>query len=75
MRWRRLFAVPREQLEAAGDLGGWAPRAAMASGPMFRAEDDAARAVSEHLDVLADALNARGGEARDEVDDLFLAGR
>jgi len=71
----RLFAVPRDQLEGAGDLGGWAPRAATASGPLFRAQEDAALAVSEHLDVLADALSARGGDARDEVDDLFLAGR
>jgi hypothetical protein len=71
----RLFGVPRDQLEGAGDLGGWTARAAMASAPVFRAEEDAARAVSQHLDVLADALQAPGGETRDEVDDLFLGGR
>ena len=31
--------------------------------------------VRRHLDVLADALEAPGGEGRDEVDDLFLGGR
>jgi transcriptional regulator with XRE-family HTH domain len=67
----RVLGVPRDELEAAGDLGGWGPRPAT----MFRADDDAARAVSRHLDVLAEALEAPGGEGRDEVDDLFLGGR
>jgi hypothetical protein len=71
----RTFGVPREQLEGAADLGGWAARAAMAPAPVFRAEQDAAQVVSQHLDVLADALQSPGGEARDEVDDLFLGGR
>jgi transcriptional regulator with XRE-family HTH domain len=67
----RVLGVPRDELEAAGDLGGWGPRPAT----MFRADDDAARAVSRHLDILAEALEAPGGEGRDEVDDLFLGGR
>jgi transcriptional regulator with XRE-family HTH domain len=67
----RVFGVSRDELEAAGDLGGWGPRPAT----MFRAEDEAARAVSRHLDILAEALDAPGGEGRDEVDDLFLGGR
>lgn len=71
----RVFGVPRDQLEGAGDLSGWGPSTAMASGPVFRADEDAAQAVSRHLDVLADALEAPGGEGRDEVDDLFLGGR
>ena len=71
----KVFGVPRDELEGAGDLGGWAARPAMAAGPVFRAEDEAAEAVSAHLDLLADALEAPGGQARDEVDDLFLGGR
>jgi transcriptional regulator with XRE-family HTH domain len=67
----RVLGVPRDELEGAGDLGGWGPRPAT----MFRADDEAARAVSRHLDVLAEALEAPGGEGRDEVDDLFLGGR
>ncbi len=70
----RILGVPREDLEGAGDLSGWgATRATMA--PVFRADEDAAHAVSEHLEVLADALQAPGGAQRDEVDDLFLGGR
>ena len=71
----RLFGVPSEQLEGAGDIGGWSARAAMASGPVFRAEDEAAHAVAPHLELLADALAAPGSQERDEVDDLFLGGR
>lgn len=71
----RLFGVPRDQLEGAADLGGWAPSAAMAPGAVFRAEDDAAQAVAPHLELLADALATPGNEGRDEVDDLFLGGR
>ncbi|MCW3045719.1 MAG: helix-turn-helix protein [Solirubrobacterales bacterium] len=67
----RVFGVSRDELEAAGDLGGWGPRPAT----MFRADDEAARAVSRHLDILAEALDAPGGEGRDEVDDLFAGGR
>jgi DNA-binding transcriptional ArsR family regulator len=67
----RVFGVSRDELEAAGDLGGWGPRPAT----MFRADDEAARAVSRHLDILAEALDAPGGAGRDEVDDLFLGGR
>lgn len=71
----RIFGVPSDELEGAGLFSGWASRPAMAASPVFRADEDAAQAVSHHLDVLADALQAPGGEARDEVDDLFLGGR
>jgi hypothetical protein len=70
-----VLGVPRAELESAGDLGGWGRRRAMTAAPVVRADDAAARAVSEHLDVLADALQAPGGPARDEVDELFLGGR
>jgi hypothetical protein len=71
----RLFRVPREQLEGAADLSGgaWAPVAAAA--PVFRADKEAAADVRQHLEVLADALEAPGGAGRDEIDDLFLGGR
>ena len=42
---------------------------------MFRAGEDAADASRRHLELLGDALEAPGGEGRDEVDDLFLGGR
>jgi transcriptional regulator with XRE-family HTH domain len=67
----RVLRVSRGELEGAGDLSGWGPAAA----PAFRAEEDAAEAVSPHLELLGDALAAPGGAARDEVDDLFLGGR
>lgn len=70
----RMFRVPREQLEGAADMSGWARRAA-APAPVFRAEKEAAADVSRHLEVLADALEAPGAGGRDEVDDLFLGGR
>lgn len=70
----KLFAIPRDQLEGAGDLGRWG-HATAAAAPVFRAEDEAAKHVTRHLEVLADALEAPGGEGRDEVDDLFLGGR
>lgn len=72
----RVFGVPRDELEGAGDVGGWGagPSIAAAS-PVFRGEDEAAQAVSRHLEVLADALEAPGRQGRDEVDDLFLGGR
>lgn len=71
----RIFGVPRDELEGAGAFSGPGPRAAMAAAPVFRADEDAAQAVSHHLEVLADALQAPGGKGRDEVDDLFLGGR
>ncbi|MDQ4049242.1 MAG: hypothetical protein M3131_07665 [Actinomycetota bacterium] len=71
----RVFGVSRAELEGAGDLSGWAPRPAMAAGPVFRAEDDAAEAITPHLELLADALATPGSAERDEVDDLFLGGR
>lgn len=67
----RVFGVPRDQLEGAGDLGGWGP----SPSPVFRADEEAAEMVTQHLEVLADALEAPGGAGRDEVDDLFLGGR
>ncbi|MDP9385247.1 MAG: helix-turn-helix transcriptional regulator, partial [Actinomycetota bacterium] len=71
----RVFGVPRDELEGAADVGGWGPRVSAAAAPVFRADQDAAEAVASHLEVLADALEAPGGERRDEVDDLFLGGR
>jgi hypothetical protein len=68
----RLFGVPRDELEGAGDLGSWAMPAAA---PAFRAEDEAAEAAAPHLDLLAKGLATPGGAGRDEVDDLFLGGR
>ena len=69
----KLFRVPAGDLEGAADRSAWS--AAPAAAPMFRADEDAAARVGKHLDALADALAAPGGEARDEVDDLFLGGR
>ena len=68
----RLFGVPRDELEGAGDLGSWTMPAAT---PAFRAEDDAAKAAAPHLDLLAEGLATPGSAGRDEVDDLFLGGR
>lgn len=67
----RVLGVPRAELEGAGDLSGWREAAA----PVFRADEDAAEAISPHLELLGDALAAPGGADRDEVDDLFLGGR
>ena len=67
----RVFRVPSDELEGAADVGGWS----VAASPVFRADERAAVAQSRHLETLADALAAPGGEARDEVDDLFLGGR
>jgi transcriptional regulator with XRE-family HTH domain len=67
----RVLRVPRGELEGAGDLSGWGASPA----PVFRAGEDAAEAISPHLELLADALAAPGGAGRDEVDDLFLGGR
>ena len=66
-----VLGVARGELEGAGDLGGWGAAAA----PAFRADEDAAAALSPHVELLADALAAPGGAERDEVDDLFLGGR
>ncbi len=66
-----LFRIPRDELEGAA---GWMPKPA-APAAVFRADEDAGQAVSQHLEVLADALEAPGGETRDEIDDLFLGGR
>jgi transcriptional regulator with XRE-family HTH domain len=72
----RLFGVPSRELEDAADYGGWSGgRLAHEAAPVFRADEDAAASVARHLDVLADALAAPGGDKRDEVDDLFLGGR
>jgi hypothetical protein len=68
----RLFAVPRQELEGAGDLGSWAMPTAS---PAFRAEDEAAEEVTPHLELLAKGLATPGAAKRDEVDDLFLGGR
>jgi transcriptional regulator with XRE-family HTH domain len=70
----KVFRLPVSDLEGAADRGTWSVRVANAA-PVFRATEDAAARAARHLDVLADALAAPGGEARDEVDDLFLGGR
>jgi hypothetical protein len=67
----RVLGLAGSELERAADTGGWTPAAA----PVFRARKDAASAAARHLEVLADALATPGGEARDEVDELFLGGR
>ena len=72
----RVFRVPSNELERAADVGGLTGfGVGQAAAPVFRADEDAAAAAGRHLEVLADALAAPGGEARDEVDDLFLGGR
>jgi transcriptional regulator with XRE-family HTH domain len=73
----RVLGLAGSELEGAADTGAWMPAAAAAAtpAPVFRARRDAAEAARRHLDVLADALAAPGGEGRDEVDELFLGGR
>lgn len=73
----RIFGLAGSELEGAADAGGWTPvpAPAAAPAPVFRARKDAAKAAGRHLEVIADALAAPGGEPRDEVDDLFLGGR
>jgi transcriptional regulator with XRE-family HTH domain len=70
----KVFRLPGAELEGAADRGTWSIGVAQAA-PVFRATEAAAARAERHLDVLADALAAPGGEARDEVDDLFLGGR
>jgi hypothetical protein len=72
----RVLGLAGSELEGAADTGQWTPVIAqMAPAPVFRAEKDAAKEASRHFEVLADALAAPGGAARDEVDELFLGGR
>lgn len=72
----RLFRMPRDELEGAADSGGFLrePRFAAAA-PVFRADEDAAASVADDLELLADAVEAPGRGARDEIDNLFLGGR
>lgn len=70
----RVFRVARDELEGAADSGRWSG-VPPAAAPVFRAEEHVAQLAEEHLEVLADAMAAPGGEERDEVDDLFLGGR
>jgi hypothetical protein len=65
----RLLGVPRGELEGAGSFG--APPVAAA---LFRAEEPAAEALRDDLDVIADALAAPSGAAWDDVDELFRGG-
>jgi hypothetical protein len=65
----RLLGVPRDALEGAGSFG--APPVAAA---LFRADERAAEALRDDLDVIADALAAPSGAAWDEVDELFCGG-
>jgi transcriptional regulator with XRE-family HTH domain len=71
----QVFGLTGSELEGAADTGSWSPVGAPAAAPVFRAEKEAAAAAERHLEVLADALAAPGGEPRDEVDELFLGGR
>lgn len=73
----RIFGLSGPELEGAADAGGWTPvpAPAAAAAPVFRARKGAAEVAGHHLEVLADALAAPGGEPRDEVDELFLGGR
>jgi transcriptional regulator with XRE-family HTH domain len=71
----KVFRLPGSELEAAADRTGWAMPAVASAGPVFRADEDAAARAERHLEVLADALAAPGGAARDAVDELFLGGR
>jgi transcriptional regulator with XRE-family HTH domain len=66
-----------DDLENAGALGGWQLQHVRFSSapPVFRAEEDAAEAVREDLEVLADALTTPAAEPWDEVDELFRGGR
>lgn len=72
----RLFGLAGAELEGAADRSSWtAMPAAAPAAPVFRADEEAAERTARHLDFLADALAAPGGDQRDEVDDLFLGGR
>ena len=73
----RIFGLGGSELEGAADAGGWTPVPAPAASvaPVFRAKRGAAELAGHHLEVIADALAAPGGEPRDEVDELFLGGR
>lgn len=69
-----VLGLRLDDLENAGALGGWQIQSAQASVAVFRAEEDAADAVREDLEVLADALSASAPEPWDEVDELFRGG-
>ena len=71
----KVFRLRGSELQGAADRSSWGVRAVGAAAPVFRADEDAAARAGRHLEVLADALAAPGGAARDEVDDLFLGGR
>lgn len=73
----RIFGLGGSELEGAADTGGRTPVPAPAASvaPVFRAKRGAAELAGHHLEVIADALAAPGGEPRDEVDELFLGGR
>jgi len=71
----KLLRAATAELEGAADRTAWAAAATPAAAPVFRADEDAAASAGRHLEVLADALAAPGGESRDEVDELFLGGR
>jgi hypothetical protein len=70
----RLLGLSADELEGAGELGSWHARP-LPTAAMFRADDAAAEAVQQDLEVLADALAAPPAEPWDEVDELFRGGR
>jgi hypothetical protein len=68
-----VLGVGVGELEGAGDLGAWRAPSATA---VFRAEDRAAEAIRDDLEILADALAAPSDDVSwDEVDRLFRGGR
>jgi transcriptional regulator with XRE-family HTH domain len=62
--------VPRERFEAAIE-----PLTAARAAPQFRADEVAAEAIRDDLDLMADAMSTRSQRDWDEVDELFRGGR
>jgi hypothetical protein len=62
--------VPRERFEAAIE-----PLTAAPAAPQFRADEVAAEAIRDDLDLMADAMSTRSQRDWDEVDELFRGGR
>lgn len=69
-----VLKVPRERLESAGAVWQLAVPPAP-SAARFRGSEEAAEAVREDLELMADGLARRSGRDFDEVDELFRGGR
>jgi hypothetical protein len=65
-----VLHVSRERLQ---DTRGWSRPPAAAT--HFRAGDEAAEAVRDDLELMADAMATRSDRGWDEVDELFRGGR